>query len=230
MTKPSFPPHDLDRIPDPLASELPLPASALATPPRPGRSRRELERARQVALIVAGTWLVAQLAIMGLRPDLAKVPLWYGIACGVLPFVAGVTCLFAAGSSGRLGLGGRVGALALLVVLAPASFAVAGFALSPPYPGAQESTFMHGVSCFNIAMAWTVLPLVAAGIALRGSFVSRAAWRSALVGAGAGLIVAATTLLRCPISGSWHVALSHAGAAIASALLAALVLTRVTRV
>ena len=65
--------------------------------------------------------------------------------------------------------------------------------------------------------------------ALRNTFVTRAVWRSALVGAGAGLIVAATSMLRCPLSGAWHNTFSHAGAVVASAILGALVLSRITR-
>jgi hypothetical protein len=115
-------------------------------------------------------------------------------------------------------------------MLAPVAFMVSSFALSPPYPEAPLGLFKHGVFCFNIAIAWTLLPLVAAGVALRSSFVSRAVWRSALVGLGAGLIVATTSMLRCPLSGAWHMALSHGGAVLASALLGAFVLSRVTRV
>jgi hypothetical protein len=129
-----------------------------------------------------------------------------------------------------MGLGMRVGALAGLAVVLPLGFMLSGYALSPPYAEAPGGGFKHGVFCFNIALAWTTVPLLAAGLALRGSFVTRAGWRSALVGAGAGLVVAATTFLRCPVSSAWHVALSHGGAVVVSALLGAFVLARITRV
>jgi hypothetical protein len=197
---------------------------------RPGRTRGDIRRARTLALLVGGGWLAGQLAITGIRPDMADVPLGYTLACGVVPFLAGVICLVAALSPGRLGLGARVAALAGLAVIAPLGFTLSGYVLSPPYPAAPLGSFKHGVFCFSIAIAWTLLPLIAAGVALRGSFVSKALWRSALVGAGAGLIVATTSMLRCPLSGAWHMALSHGGAVIASALLGAFVLARVTRV
>jgi len=148
----------------------------------------------------------------------------------VAPVVAGLLCVAAGASPGRMGLGVRVGVLATLALVLPLVFTLSGYALSPPYPDAPLGEFKHGVFCFDIAIAWTVVPLVAAGLALRSRFVTRAPWRSALVGAGAGLIVAATSFLRCPVSGAWHVALSHGGAVVASALLGAFLLARATRV
>jgi hypothetical protein len=138
--------------------------------------------------------------------------------------------LLAALSPGRLGLGARVTLLAALALALPVAFTASSYALSPPYPDAPLGSFKHGVFCFNIAIAWTLLPLIAAGLALRSTFVSRAVWRSALIGLGAGLIVATTSMLRCPLSGAWHMALSHGGAVMASAVLGAFVLSRVTRV
>jgi hypothetical protein len=229
VNEPLFPPPHLDRIPDPLGADPPV---ALAPPAsaRSGPTREELRRGRWLAVLVGGGWLAGQLAVTGIRPDMAKVPLGYTLACGVAPFLAGLICLLAALSPGRLGLGARVGVLAALALIAPPIFTFSGYALSPPYPEAPLGSFTNGVFCFNIAIAWTLLPLIAAGLSLRGSFVSRATWRSALIGAGAGLIVAMTSMLRCPLSGAWHMALSHGGAVIASALLGALVLARVTRV
>jgi hypothetical protein len=224
---PDFP--DLSGIPDPLSDEQRSRPAVPSLPLRPGPSRTELTRARRVAMLVAAGWIGTQLAIAGIRGDIARVPLGYTVAFGVAPVFAGVLCLFAAVSPGRLGLGARVTVLASLALAFPALFVVANYVFSPPYPDAPLGVFANGVFCFNIAMAWTLLPLVAAGFALRGTFVTRATWRSALVGAGAGLVVAATSMLRCPLSGAWHNGLGHGGAVIASALLGALVLSRVTR-
>jgi hypothetical protein len=172
---------------------------------------------------------VAQLGVAGIREDMRQVPLLYTVVLGVAPAVAGLLCIVAAASPGRMGLGIRVGALAGLALVLPLGFMLSGYALSPPYLDAPAGAFKHGIFCFNIALAWTAVPLVAAGLALRGAFVTRAGWRSALVGAGAGLVVAATSFLRCPLSSPWHVALSHGGAVVACALLGAFVLARVTR-
>jgi len=220
---------DWSGIPDPLSGRAPLPPPPSVIVTRAGPSRAELSRARWVAALVGGGWIAAQLAVTGLRGDFAQVPLGYTLALGVAPVLAGLLCLFAAITPGRLGLGARVTLLAALALSFPALFGLANYAFSPPYPGAPLGELMHGVFCFNIALAWTLLPLIAAGFALRSTFVTRAVWRSALVGAGAGLIVAATSMLRCPLSGVLHNTLSHGGAVVASAILGALVLSRVTR-
>lgn len=221
---------DLERIPDPWRHSPP-PARLQA--PRhgpPARTRSEAVRGRRTALFLATGWLVAQLGVAGIRGDLRQLPLSYTLVLGLAPAIAGLLCVVAAASPGRMGLGVRVGALAGLAVVLPLGFILSGYALSPPYPTALEGGFKHGVFCFNVALGWTTMPLVAAGLALRGAFVTRAGWRSALVGAGAGLVVASTSFLRCPLSSDWHVALSHGGAVVASALLGAFVLARVTRV
>jgi len=220
---------DFSRIPDPLAGRPPLPLVKPSRPARSGPARGELARGRRVALLLATGWIAAQLAITGIRGDIARVPLGYALAFGVAPIVAGLLCLVAAVTPGRLGVGARVALLAALAVAFPAIFGVASYVFSPPYSEAPLGVFANGVFCFNIAIAWTLLPLIAAGFALRQTFVSRAVWRSALVGAGAGLIVAATSMWRCPLSGAFHNAFSHGGAVVASALLGALVLSRVTR-
>jgi hypothetical protein len=221
---------DFEQIPDPLGQRSAAPAPAPPLRTRAFRNRDEARRGFRLALLLGAGWIAGQLAITGIRSDMASVPLGYQLACGVAPFVSGLSCLVAALSPGRLGLGARVTLLAALALALPLTFTLSNYALAPPYAEAPLGSFKHGVFCFNVAIAWTLLPLIAAGIALRSSFVSRAVWRSALVGLGAGLIVATTSMLRCPLSGAWHMALSHGGAVVASALLGALVLSRVTRV
>jgi hypothetical protein len=219
----------LDGIPDPLGDAAP-PLPAL--PPlhaRPSRTRAELGRARAIALVVSAGWLFGQLLVLGARGDLARLPLGYLLAFGVAPVVAGVLSVLAAGSAGRLGVGARVGLLAGLSLLTPLSFVLGGMLGSPPYPEAAPGDFRDGVFCFHMAVAWTVLPLLLAGFALRGTFVGGSGWRSAALGTGAGLIAAAVITLHCPLSGSLHVGLGHGGVVVASALLGAFVLSRVTR-
>ena len=224
---PEFP--DFEDIPDPSLESAPLPPRPRPEPSSRAPTRRELGRGRRIALLVSASWICAQLAVAGVRGDMARVPLGYTFGFAVVPVVAGLVCLAAATTPGRLGLGARVSLLATLALALPATFAVMSYFFSPPYPGAPQGEFKYGVLCFNVAIAWTLLPLVGAGIALRGTFVTRATVRSALVGTGAGLVVSATSMLRCPLSDAWHMALSHGGAVIATALAGATVLARVTR-
>jgi hypothetical protein len=182
-----------------------------------------------VALAVSLGWLFGQLVVLGVRGDFSHVPAGYVAALGVAPVVAGALCLAAAVSAGRLGVGQRAGLLAGLALVTPLAF-ILGALLGPaPYPGAPAGSFVDGVACFHIAVAWTVLPLVLAGFALRGTFVAQSVWRSATVATAAGLVAAAVITLHCPVAGAVHVGLGHGGAILASALLGALVLSRVTR-
>ncbi len=219
-----------DGIPDPLSDVAPpLPPLPPVRALRPSRTRAEVSRARALALLVSFGWLLGQLLVLGVRGDLAHVPVSYLVAFGPLPVVAGALCLLAASSAGRLGVGARTGMLAVLALLSPLAF-VLGASLAPmPYPEAAVGSIKDGVVCFNIAVAWTLLPLLLAGFALRGMFVGRSAWRSAALGTGAGLFAAATCTVHCHLSGPFHVGFGHGGAIVASALVGAFVLSRVTR-
>jgi hypothetical protein len=220
----------LDGVPDPLSDAAPpLPALTPVGARRPSRTRAQLASARAVALVVSLGWLFGQLLVLGARGDLSRVPLVYVLAFGVAPIVVGALCVLAAGSAGRLGLGARTGLLAGLALFPPLAFVLAALFASPPYAAAASGDFRDGVFCFHMAVAWTVLPLLSAGVALRGTFVGRSGWRSAALGTAAGLIAAAVITLHCPLSGSFHVGLGHGGAVIASALLGAFALSRVTR-
>jgi hypothetical protein len=225
---PTLPP--IDEIPDPLADAAPeLPALPPLRALRPSRTRAELRRAIAVALVLGAAWLVGQLALMGIRGDLAHVPRGYWLAFGVAPVVAGVLCLVAALSAGRWGVGARTALLAGLSLLVPLAFVLGAALGPPPYAGAPEGDFRDGVVCFHLAVAWTLVPLVLAGFALRATFVGRAGWRSAALGSGAGLLAAAVITWHCSVSGPFHVGLGHGGAILASVLLGALVLARITR-
>jgi len=220
---------ELDAIPDPL-SVVDAPLQARVGPrASAGLPRGAVRKARWVGALVSLAWLAGQLGIIGIRFDMPKVPLGYTLGFAVAPALGSLVCFVVALTPGRLGLGLRVGVLSLLALLGPVAFAVASYAFSPPYPDAPLGTFANGVFCFNIAVAFTVVPLVVAGFALKSAFAASPVYKSALIGAGAGLLVSTTSMLRCPLSGAWHMALSHGGAVIVSALIGGLLLSRVTR-
>jgi hypothetical protein len=220
----------LDGIPDPLAGEpAPLPPLPSVGALRPSRTRAQLRRAGTLTLVTSLAWLFGQLVVLGVRGDLSLVPAGYLVALAGLPVVAGAVCLLAAVSAGRLGVGARTGLLAALALLSPAAF-VLGALLGPmPYEQAAVGDFRAGVVCFQITIAWTILPLLLAGFVLRGTFVGSSVWRSAALATGAGLVAAAVITLHCSTSGPLHVGLGHGGAVVASALLGAFVLSRITR-
>ncbi|HET9955075.1 MAG TPA: hypothetical protein VFQ61_11250 [Polyangiaceae bacterium] len=243
-----FDPRLLESIPDPLGpragssasmrfeqigAELPVgiqPALQALPTGSARRTRTELQRARWIAVCGSLLWLGMQLGLSGIRGDMSRVPWGYTLALVGLPCVAGIGCIAVALAPGRLGLGLRTGLLMMLALLCPAGFLLVGGLQPLPYPEVPLGNFQFGLLCFNVAMGWTLLPLVLAAYALKNSFVGRAGYRSALVGGGIGLIVASASALRCPLSAVSHVVFSHGGAVIASALLGAYALSRVTRV
>jgi hypothetical protein len=218
----------LESIPDPLAGATPNPSPQRATSPGPARGA--LQRRRWLALLFCVGWFAAELSLSGVRGDMARLPGGYVVALIALPFAAGALCLALALASGRTGLGLRALWLTSVALGAPFAYVVAGGLWPMPYPEAPRGNLAFGVLCFHLAIAWTVPPFIAAGIALSRAFVTRAGARGALLGAAAGLCVAALSGLRCPLSDPAHIVLSHGGAVVVSAALGAWLLARVTRI
>jgi len=219
--------HD---IPDFLGDASLPPGKRLGTPLPAGGApptRAELRRRRARALTASGAWFFVQLAAFGVRPGLLDLPADYLVALIVTPLAAGLLAVVASVHPGRLGLGLRTPLLVALALLAPSSFVLV--ALATPLPANAPGVAAPGMFCANAIMGWSVLPLVLSALVLRRSFVSGAAYRSALLGGGIGLVSGALFALHCPDVDRIHVALGH-GAAIAFAGLAGgLVIARFTR-
>jgi hypothetical protein len=184
-----------------------------------------------VGLVLAVAWLAAELGWFGVRGDLEHVSLAYLVTLVVAPLAAAVLCLAVALSSGRLGVGARVGLIALVALVPPFAFLAVVFLVSPGVTSGSPGDSPAAIStCFSLTLSFALLPLVAAGVALRRTFVGLARWRSALVGSAAGLAAAALVNLHCDSVGITHVAIGHLGAAVAIVLLGALALAQATRV
>ena len=187
-------------------------------------------RRRRLAALAAGSaWFVLQLFTFGLRADLGALPTGYLAAVVVAPFVTGALAVFLALHPGRLGLGLRTPAVLALSILAPASFIVAAVVAQPPWPAEEHANLVAELSCLSATLAWTLLPLLGAGLAFRRAFAGGALFRSALVAAGLATVAAALFTLHCPIVGSLHLALGHGGAVVAAALAGGLLLARWTK-
>jgi hypothetical protein len=213
-------------VPDPLSG-----ASAPARPLRlpelaPSPKRTEVLGRRVAALVGSVAWLALHLAVFGVRRDFAQLPLEYAVAQILLPFAVSVIALVVALGPGKLGLGMRLGLVSSLVILGPASFIV--IAAGAPMPGevpAGVATLTGILLCFDITVAWAAVPLLLAGITLRGAFAAGARWRSALVGAGAGLFAGATMNLHCPNVAPLHVLVGHGLPVLVATAAGALLLT-----
>jgi hypothetical protein len=212
----------LREIPDPAAQASPVPP--LRSPDLPATPIRRVVRNRRIAALLGGiSWLGVHLAVYGVRTDLSELPLTYVAAQMTLPVVLAGASLAVALGSGKLGLGLRVGLVSTLALLGPASFCI--IALAAPVPRLPEpKTLVDTVLCFDLTVAWMAIPLLCAASALRGAFVAGARWRSALVGAGIGLLAGATMNLHCPNVAPTHLLLGHGFAVMVAAALGALVL------
>lgn len=197
-------------IPDPLSPPK-APVPPLRLPELDASPERAQVRTRRIAALVGSfAWLVVHLTVLGIRRDLGALPPLYSLAQIFLPFVVAVLSLFVALGSGKLGLGMKVGWVSALAILGPASFVLIAF--GAPVPGevpAGVATLLGIFVCFDITVAWAGVPLLLAALTLRGAFAASAVWRSALVGAGAGLFAGATMNLHCPNVAPMHMLFGH---------------------
>lgn len=224
-----------DDVPDPLARfprrEADAQHRALSLPRlEPAPERATVRRRRLIALAASAAWVLAHLLVYGVREDLAELSALYLSAQVLLPFVVGAISLFVAFASGRLGLGAKIGFVSALAILGPATFALIALGAPPPRVVSGEDGSLLGIFvCFDITVAWAAIPLLAAALTLRGAFPTASRWRSALVGAGAGLFAGATMNLHCSNVAPVHVLLGHGLPVVIAALVGALVLAALSR-
>jgi hypothetical protein len=223
----------LNEIPDPVppgANER-RPDDRLRHPPGDAPTRSVSGRRRTAALCVSLAWLCTHLAIYGIRQDFAQLSAAYIAAQMVLPFVFAAACLIVALAPGKLGLGVGVGLVSVMALLGPASYWV--FALGMPMPHASGPDalgfWLGSLLCLDITLAWAAAPLLLVALSLRRAFAAHAAGRSALVGAGLGLLSGAAINLHCPNVDPWHMLTGHGIAVALAVWVGALIVVRWTR-
>jgi hypothetical protein len=192
-------------------------------------TRREVEHRKRLALVVSVVWIAVQFFAFGVRGDLSRLPWAYLFMLCVAPMSAGFIAVALAVRGGSFGLGTRTALVSALAVLGPLSFMVSGFLMPVPYANGEIGDLSFGAYCLNCTVAWALLPIVAAGLALRGAFAASSVWRSALLGAGCGLIAAGLFTLHCPVVGKWHIAIAHGSAVLISAIIGGVCLAWATR-
>ncbi len=193
-------------------------------------ARALVRKRRQAALSGSAAWLLTHLAVYGIRTDFHGLPPLYVAAQILLPFLFAVASLYAALSYGKLGLGLKIGLVSGLTVLGPLAFCLIAFGAPVPHATGPGAASPLGILvCFDITVAWTLLPLLCAALTLPGAFASGARWRSALLGAALGLFAGATMNLHCPNVAPLHVLMGHGLPVIVATVLGALVLGYRTR-
>jgi negative regulator of sigma F NrsF-like protein len=229
----------LDQIPDPVPEEH-RPGTngdksgagrAIRPPPSSRRKEPSLDRAqtrrrRWVALGLSGAWLMTHLIVYGVRQDLAHLsPFYVAVQIG-LPFAFAVGSLCVALSPGKLGLGVSLAAIAGLGLLGPSSFWLSALIMPVPRGLVADASLLPALVCLDITLLWAALPLVVAAVSLRRAFPGGAVWRSALVGAAAGLFSGATMNLHCANVDPLHIVVGHGVPVIVGALVGAFVIAR----
>lgn len=192
-------------------------------------TRREVEQRKRLAVVVSVVWIAVQFFAFGVRGDLSRLPWSYLFALCIAPMSAGILAVVLAVRGGSFGLGTRTALVSALAVLGPLSFMVSGFLMPMPYENGEIGDLSFGAYCLNCTVAWALLPIVSAGLVLRSAFAASSVWRSALLGAGCGLIAAGLFTLHCPVVGKWHIALAHGSAVLISALIGGVCLAWATR-
>lgn len=192
--------------------------------------RKATQRRRWVAFAISCAWLLVHLLVFGVRGDLNRLPLSYVLEQIALPFVLAIASLALALQSGKLGLGARVGALASLAVVGPAAFGILAATAPAPRPElAGEGSGVRILLCLDLTLLWTVLPLACAALCLRHAFPTASRWRSALVGAAAGLLASGIMNLHCPNVNRLHIALGHGFPIVIAVIVSAVLMPRATR-
>jgi hypothetical protein len=224
------PPRDHDDLP---FADIPDPGATTALAPSPVRppterpTRAELRGRARAALVLAVAWLGVEIAWFGVRGDLGRLPTTYLVGMVWAPLAAAALSLTLALSRGRSGLGARAWSIIGATVGTQGALLLAILAL--PAPAGLPGTPVETAYCFNVTLGFALLPMLAAGVALRRAFVALSGWRSALVGTAAGLAGAALVNLHCDRVGVTHLVLGHLGAAVAVTVVGAVLLSRVTR-
>jgi hypothetical protein len=212
-------------VPDPFAGAK-APARPLRLPELPLTPDRTLVRKRRLAALFGSlVWIGLHITVFGVRRDLGELPLAYVGGQILLPFAFAVLALAVALGSGKLGLGMRVGLVIALAVIGPASFALIAAGAPMPAEAPDGAVGLSGMLlCFDITLACAAVPFLLAMLTLRGAFAAAARIRSALVGAGVGLLAGATINLHCANVAPIHMLLGHGLPVIIATLLGALLL------
>lgn len=231
----------LDQIPDPIPGEqrhdeerhagksdgaAPAPPRLAARLPIASLDRTQTRRRRWLALALSSTWVVTHVLVYGVRQDLSSLPAGYVAMQIGLPIAVAAASLSVALAPGKLGLGLGLGGIATLALLGPLSFWLSALATPSPIPAQSDAGLSAALVCFDITLLWSALPLVAAAFGLRRSFASQALWRSALIGAAAGLFSGAAINLHCSNGDPLHMAFGHGLPVLLGALVGAFVLAR----
>jgi len=236
MTKPSAMMDRTDEALADLAAHPPAPPAmsgafdAVLAELAPVAARRPWRHAAivgTVALAYAG----GLLAVIAMRRDLHELPMGWLVGVGIL-WLAGFVVPSTLALVPRAGhIAPRWRAAAIVSVVSSALFVVLGLLVHPSGPSSGylgPENFIRGHGCLELGLATAIAPALLGAIFLRGSLPVRSRWVAAALGAGGGSLGGLVLHLHCRIADGMHVGLVHGGVVVVGALLAALLLPRIT--
>lgn len=226
----------IDAALDQLAAHPPAPPALSAlldaelsdleavTPRRPWRHAAIVGT---VAIAYAG----GLLAVLAMRKDMDELPMSWLVGVGIL-WLAGFVVPSTLALVPRAGhIAPRWRAAAIVSVVSSALFVVLGLFVHPSGPSSGylgAENFIHGHGCLELGLVTAIAPALLGAFFLRGSLPVQSRWVSAALGAGGGSLGGLFLHLHCRIADGLHVGLVHGGVVVVGALLAALLLPRVT--
>lgn len=172
-------------------------------------------------------WAFGHLGIRAAKGSFAGLPLWYSLSYVFVPFALGSALAFLALRRGPLGLGTAAGKLIGLVFASIATFWALAMLLPSLNPIAPEPA--GTMSCMGHTLAWVAGPLVLVAVGVRGCFPAGSRWRSAGLGAAAGLFAGALTNLQCSAGGHLHMMLGHGSSAVIAAVVGGALIAKLSR-
>lgn len=190
---------------------------------------------RQLALLV-GVSLVygaGLLVMLTVRGDLHELPMGW-LMMTSLAWLLGFVVPVALATIPRPGsmlprwrLAGIASAVAAVAMVG------LGLVLHPAGPHSYElgwAGVTHGYGCLANGLETSIVPVVIGSICLRRTLPVGSRWVAAGLGAGGGSLGGLVLHLHCPVADGLHVGLIHGGVIAIAALLAAVLVPRVTEI
>lgn len=185
---------------------------------------------RELAGILALSLMYASgvVAVSTVRRDIGAMPLWHLVgfaALWLISFVA-ITWLVVVPERGQIMPRARLAAV--VAGIAAAILISGGLFLPRSAPGLSIvytptlSSVVKHAGCLPWGLLGTVLPLVLAALAVRGSVPVSSRLATIALGASGGSLGGLVLQLHCPITERFHVGLVHGGLVILAALIAVL--------